>query len=62
MHRLISEEAGHTAIAGAMSFVEHGEAELGRLEAEQRAEARSSARSSLRAVSKGRSRGQRGSP
>ena len=50
MHRLIAEEAGHRAIAGAMSFVEHGDVDLGRLEAEQRAEARASA--SLRPVSK----------
>jgi thymidylate synthase ThyX len=51
MHRLIAEEAGHRAIAGAMSFVEHGEVDLGRLEAEQRAEARAS--TSLKPVSKG---------
>jgi thymidylate synthase ThyX len=62
MHRLIADEAGHTAIAGAMSFVEHGAADLGRLEAEQRAEARSSARSTLRALAEGQSRGQRRSP
>jgi thymidylate synthase ThyX len=57
MHHLIAEEAGHRAIAGAMSFVEHGEVELGRLEAEQRAEARSV----LKAVSEGRRRGRKGS-
>jgi thymidylate synthase ThyX len=49
MHRLIAEEAGHRMLAEAMSFVEHGEVELGRLEAERRAEARST-RVGLRAV------------
>ncbi|MGA2209902.1 MAG: FAD-dependent thymidylate synthase [Acidimicrobiales bacterium] len=58
MHRLIADEAGHRAIAGAMSFVEHGDVELGRLEAEQRAESRSV----LKAVSAGRSRGRTRSP
>ena len=29
MHRLIAEEAGHHAIAGAMSFVDHSEASSG---------------------------------
>jgi thymidylate synthase ThyX len=58
MHRLIADEAGHGAIAGAMSFVEHGEVQLGRLEAEQRAESRSV----LKAVSEGRSRGRTRSP
>jgi len=62
MHRLIADEAGHTAIAAAMRFVEHGETDLGRLDAEQRAEARSSARAALTAVSEHRSRGQRGAP
>jgi thymidylate synthase ThyX len=62
MHRLIAEEAGHRAIAQSMSFVEHGEIDLGRLEAERRAEARSSSHSGLKAVSKGRTRGQPGSP
>jgi thymidylate synthase ThyX len=51
MHRLIADEAGHRAIAAAMSFVEHGTAVLGRLESEQRAEARATARSSLIALS-----------
>jgi thymidylate synthase ThyX len=55
MHRLIAEEAGHRAIAGAMTFVEHGEVDLGRLEAEQRAEARSG----LKSVSQSRTRGQK---
>jgi thymidylate synthase ThyX len=62
MHRLIAEAAGHRAIAGAMTFVEHGAADLGRLEAEQRAEALSAGRSALRPLSEGRSRGQGGPP
>ena len=37
MHRLIAEHAGHRAIADAMTFVDHSETDLGRLEAEQRA-------------------------
>ncbi len=40
MHRLIRERAGHRAIADAMSFVDHGEYDLERLEEERRAEAR----------------------
>ncbi|MPZ73681.1 MAG: thymidylate synthase [Nitriliruptorales bacterium] len=40
MHRLIAEEAGHTAIAAMMSHVDHGGGELERLEAERSAEAR----------------------
>jgi thymidylate synthase ThyX len=40
MHRLIGEQAGHRSIADAMSFVDHSEAVLGRLEAEQRSETR----------------------
>ncbi|MDX1658603.1 MAG: FAD-dependent thymidylate synthase [Nitriliruptorales bacterium] len=40
MHRLIAEEAGHTAIADAMRFVDHGAAELERLESERAAEQR----------------------
>ena len=40
MHRLIAEEAGHTALAAAMTFVDHDPVELPRLEAERRAEAR----------------------
>ena len=40
MHRLINEVAGHRAIANAMSFVDHSDTGLGRLEAEQRSEAR----------------------
>jgi thymidylate synthase ThyX len=38
MHRLIAEQAGHRAVAAAMSFVELSDVELGRLEAEERAE------------------------
>ena len=41
MYRLIADEAGHHAIAASMSFVDLGESELGRLDAEQRAEAKS---------------------
>jgi thymidylate synthase ThyX len=40
MHRLIAEEAGHAAIAGAMLFVDHTAGEAGRLEAERRTDAR----------------------
>ena len=43
MHRLIADKAGHPAIAGMMSFVDHSDYEdegLGRLQAERRAEAR----------------------
>jgi len=40
MHRLIAEQAGHHAIAETMCFVDHSEAPLGRLEAEQRAESK----------------------
>jgi thymidylate synthase ThyX len=40
MHRLIAERAGHQLIADAMTFVDHGEHELERLDAERRAEAR----------------------
>jgi hypothetical protein len=40
MHRLIAERAGHRLIADAMSYVDHGEHELERLDAERRAEAR----------------------
>ncbi len=39
MHRLIEEQAGHRAIAAAMSFADHTSADLSRLEAERRAEA-----------------------
>ncbi|MGH9073945.1 MAG: FAD-dependent thymidylate synthase, partial [Acidimicrobiales bacterium] len=37
MHRLIAEQAGHRALAGAMRFVDHADPDLGRLEAERRA-------------------------
>jgi thymidylate synthase ThyX len=40
MHRLIGEQAGHRAIADMMSFVDHGETDLERLDAERRAERR----------------------
>jgi hypothetical protein len=41
MHRLIAEEAGHTAIAEMMRFVDHSaEPELERLQAERQAESR----------------------
>ncbi|HET6964024.1 MAG TPA: FAD-dependent thymidylate synthase [Acidimicrobiales bacterium] len=42
MHRLISEQAGHRALAAAMTFVDHGQVGLERLESERRAEARRS--------------------
>jgi thymidylate synthase ThyX len=38
MHRLIAEQAGHRAIAAAMRFVDHSQAEQGRLAAEQASE------------------------
>jgi thymidylate synthase ThyX len=40
MHRLIAEAAGHRAIAAAMSFADHSEVALERLEAERAAERR----------------------
>ena len=40
MHRLISEQAGHRAIAEAMRFADHSRVELERLEAERRTDAR----------------------
>ena len=40
MHRLIAEGAGHAAIAAAMSFADHSEVALERLEAERAAERR----------------------
>jgi thymidylate synthase ThyX len=45
MHRLIADGAGHRLIAEAMRFADHGDAGLGRLEAERRSEARRAARS-----------------
>ena len=44
MHRLIAEQAGHTAIAAAMRYVDNDDHELGRLAAERAAEARRVAR------------------
>ena len=44
MHRLIAEQAGHRAIAAAMSHVDHTTYELERLAAERAADARRSAR------------------
>ena len=46
MHRLIAEQAGHRAIAEAMSYVDHDEYDLERLEAERMAESRRSQRGS----------------
>ena len=40
MHRLIGEQAGHRAIAAAMTFADHSAVELERLEAERAAERR----------------------
>jgi Thymidylate synthase complementing protein len=44
MHSLIAEQAGHTAVAEMMSFVDHGAAELERLAAERAREARQASR------------------
>jgi thymidylate synthase ThyX len=43
MHRLIRDQAGHHLIAEAMSYVDHAEYGLGRLETERRAAARRAA-------------------
>ena len=40
LHRLIAEQAGHRALAAAMSFADHSAVELERLEAERAAERR----------------------
>ena len=40
MHRLIAEQAGHTAVAAAMSHLTREAPALERLESERRAEAR----------------------
>jgi thymidylate synthase ThyX len=40
MHRLIAEQAGHRAIAGAMRFADHSTVELERLQEERRLEAK----------------------
>ena len=45
MHRAIAEQAGHHAIAAAMTFVDHGATELERLESERRDERRRSEKS-----------------
>ena len=45
MHRAIAEEAGHRALAEAMTFVDHGATDLERLESERRAERRRSEKS-----------------
>lgn len=45
MHRLIAEEAGHRALAAAMSFADHEVYELERLASERAAESRRAARS-----------------
>jgi hypothetical protein len=44
MHRLIGEQAGHRALAAAMTFADHSAVDLERLEAERAAERRRSAR------------------
>jgi thymidylate synthase ThyX len=44
MHHLIAQQAGHTAIAEAMSYVDHGTYELERLAAERAAEERRAVR------------------
>ena len=41
MHRLIGEQAGHKAIADAMTFADHSDVELERLESERASERRS---------------------
>jgi hypothetical protein len=40
MHRLIDQRAGHHALAAAMSFADHSQVALERLEAERAAERR----------------------
>ncbi len=49
MHRLIAEQAGHRALAAAMSHVDHGDHDLERLDAERAAEARRRRAAALRA-------------
>ena len=44
MHRLIAEQAGHRALAAAMTFADHSEVALERLEAERAAERRRAGR------------------
>ncbi|HVB90889.1 MAG TPA: FAD-dependent thymidylate synthase [Acidimicrobiales bacterium] len=48
MHRAIAEDAGHRAVAEAMTFVDHGATDLERLDAERRAEQRRKEKSSTR--------------
>ncbi len=48
MYRAIAEEAGHRAVAAAMVHVDHGWADLERLEGERRAEIRRARREGLR--------------
>ncbi len=43
MHRLIAEQAGHRKLAAAMSFVDHGDYDLARLEGERRSAAKRAA-------------------
>ncbi|MBU1492903.1 MAG: FAD-dependent thymidylate synthase [Actinobacteria bacterium] len=43
MHRLIRDQAGHTRIAAAMRYVDHGGADLERLDSERKAAARRAA-------------------
>ena len=47
MHRLIKEQAGHSLIAAAMTFVDHEDHDLARLESERRAAAKRAARGIL---------------
>ena len=42
MHRLIADQAGHRALAAAMTFTDHSAVDLERLEAERAAERRRS--------------------
>jgi len=51
MHRLIAEQAGHRAIAAAMTFADHSEVELERLEAERAAERRRASATTSSAIS-----------
>jgi hypothetical protein len=44
MHRLIADQAGHRLLAGAMSYVDHADYDLARLEGERRAAAKRAAR------------------
>jgi thymidylate synthase ThyX len=43
MHRLIREQAGHTVLADAMSYVDYNAYDFGRIDSERRAEARRAA-------------------